>query len=146
MTPWRFTLLGYKLGLAQPLFLALVPIALVIGLIVIILAIRRTTSLGKVVPSRLAAVLAPGVSTALPVLQRLSQSLSLVFFAIALAHMPERARGLRSVLFANCSCADTRPSSTFGIAIAAIIAGIAAMPSRPRLSIAYPPSIGPLTR
>lgn len=85
MTPWRFTLLGYKLGLAQPLFLALVPVALLLGLIVIILAIRRTTSLGKVVPSRLAAVLAPGVSTALPVLQRLSQSLALVFFAIALA-------------------------------------------------------------
>lgn len=85
MTPWRFTLLGYKLGLAQPLFLALVPLALLMGLIVIILAVRRTTSLGKVVPARLAAMLAPGVSTALPVMQRLSQTLSLAFFAIALA-------------------------------------------------------------
>ncbi|MER2561276.1 MAG: VWA domain-containing protein [Myxococcaceae bacterium] len=85
MTPWRFTFLGYKLGLAQPIFLALVPLAIITGIIVIILAVRRTHALGKVVPSRLAEVLAPGVSTALPVLQRLSQSVALICFALALA-------------------------------------------------------------
>lgn len=85
MTPWRFTFLGYKLGLAQPIFLALVPLAMIAGLIVIILAVRRTHALGKVVPSRLAELLAPGVSTALPVLQRISQSMALIFFALALA-------------------------------------------------------------
>lgn len=85
MTPWRFTLLGYKLGLAQPVFLALVPVALLVGAVVVVLALRRTTRLSKVIPARLAGVLAPGVSTALPVLQRLSQTTALVFFAIALA-------------------------------------------------------------
>lgn len=85
MTPWRFTLLGYKLGLAQPLFLALVPVALLAGLLVLILAVRRPTALGRVIPSRLAAALAPGVSIVLPVAQRLSQTAALAFFAIALA-------------------------------------------------------------
>lgn len=85
MNAWRFTLLGYKLGIAQPLFLALVPLALVLGLVVIVLAFRRTSSLAKVVPSRLAEVLAPGVSTALPVTQRLLQTFALVFFGVALS-------------------------------------------------------------
>ncbi len=85
MSPLRFTLLGYKLGLAQPLFLALVPLAFVLGLIVIFLAFRRTHALTRVIPARLAEVLAPGVSTALPVTQRMLQTTALVFFAIALA-------------------------------------------------------------
>lgn len=85
MTPWRFTLLGYKLGLAKPLALVLVPVVLLVGLVVIILAIRRTRALERVVPGRLAAVLAPGVSVALPVVQRLSQTFALVCFALALA-------------------------------------------------------------
>jgi hypothetical protein len=41
VTPWRFTLLGYKLGLAQPQFLALLGVAFVAGLIVVILAALR---------------------------------------------------------------------------------------------------------
>lgn len=85
MTPWRFTLLGYKLGLAQPIFLVAVPVAVIAGLVVLALALRRTTTIAKVIPARLADVLTPGVSTALPALQRLAQTTSLVFFAIALA-------------------------------------------------------------
>lgn len=85
MTPWRFTFLGYKLGLAQPLFLAAVPVAVLLGLVVIVIALRRTTAVAKVIPTRLIDALTPGVSTALPVLQRLAQTTSLVFFAIALA-------------------------------------------------------------
>jgi len=85
VTPWRFTLLGYKLGLAQPQFLALLGVAFVAGLIVVILAARRATGVTRAVPARLAAVLAPGVSVVLPVLQRLSQTTALGLFAIALA-------------------------------------------------------------
>jgi Ca-activated chloride channel family protein len=80
---WRFTFLGYKLGIAQPGYLLLVPVAALIGLVVIVLAFRRTTSLSKVIPARLAAVLAPGVWTVLPVMQRFLQTGALVFFGLA---------------------------------------------------------------
>ncbi|MCU0701680.1 MAG: VWA domain-containing protein [Myxococcaceae bacterium] len=85
MTPWRFTFLGYKLGLAQPVFLALVPLVLVVGLVVLFLALRRTTALSRVIPGRLASTLAPGVSTLLPLFQRTSQLAALTCFALALA-------------------------------------------------------------
>lgn len=85
MTPWRFTFLGYKLGLAQPAFLGLVPLVLVVGLVVLVLALRRTAALSKVIPSRLSSTLAPGVSIVLPLMQRGSQLAALVCFALALA-------------------------------------------------------------
>lgn len=85
MSPWRFTLLGYKLGLAQPVFLLLVPLTLIIGAIVVWLAFRRTVALHRVIPSRLASTLAPGVSVALPVAQRVLQTSALTCFAFALA-------------------------------------------------------------
>ena len=85
MTPWRFTLLGYKLGLAQPGFLWLTLLVLVTGVLVLVLALRRTTALTRVIPARLASTLAPGVSTALPVLQRMAKVGALFCFALALA-------------------------------------------------------------
>jgi Ca-activated chloride channel family protein len=85
MTPWRFTLLGYKLGFAQPYFLAAMLGALLFGVLGVALAFRRTKRLSRAVPQRLADVLAPGVSVALPVLRNTATTLALIFFSIALA-------------------------------------------------------------
>lgn len=85
MTPLRFTILGYKAGFAQPWFLAGVLVALVLGVIAIIVSARRSNRLSKAVPNRLAAVLAPGVSTVLPSIQSSAYTMALVFFALALA-------------------------------------------------------------
>lgn len=85
MTPWRFTLLGYKAGFAQPWFLLGILVALLLGLIAIIVSVRRSNRLSKAVPNRLADVLAPGVSVLLPTLQSSAYTVALLFFAIALA-------------------------------------------------------------
>ncbi len=85
MSPWRFSLLGYKAGFAQPWFLAGVGVALLFGLIAIVVSVRRSTRLSKAVSNRLADVLAPGVSVALPTLQSSAYTMALVFFALALA-------------------------------------------------------------
>lgn len=85
MTPWRFTLLGYKAGFAQPWFLAGTGLALGFGLLALIIALRRNVRLSKAVPSRLAEALAPGVSVLLPALQSSAYTMALLFFALALA-------------------------------------------------------------
>ncbi len=85
MTPWRFTLLGYKAGFAQPWFLLGILVALLLGVIAIVVSVRRSTRLSKAVPNRLADVLAPGVSVLLPSLQSSAYTVALVFFALALA-------------------------------------------------------------
>ncbi len=85
MNPWRFTLLGYKAGFAQPLFLFGILLALLLGLIAIIVSVRRGNRLSTAVPQRLAEALAPGVSVVLPSLQSSAYTAALVFFALALA-------------------------------------------------------------
>ncbi len=85
MTPWRFTLLGYKAGFAQPWFLLGIGVALLLGLIAIVVSVRRSARLAKAVPNRLADVLAPGVSVVLPSMQSSAYTLALMFFALALA-------------------------------------------------------------
>lgn len=85
MTPWRFSLLGYKAGFAQPWFLLGIGLALLLGVIAIVVSVRRNKRLSKAVPQRLADVLAPGVSTVLPSLQSSAYTMALVFFALALA-------------------------------------------------------------
>ena len=85
MNAWRFTLLGYKLGLAKPAFLALIGVAFLIGGIAIVLSLFRRSRVSKAVPNRLAADLAPGVSLALPTLQSSSYLMALAFFGFALA-------------------------------------------------------------
>ena len=85
MTPWRFTLLGYKAGFAQPWFLFGILVALLLGLIAIIVSVKRSSRLSKAVSNRLADVLAPGVSVVLPSLQSSAYTVALVFFALALA-------------------------------------------------------------
>ncbi len=83
--PWRFTLLGYKAGFAQPWFLLGILLALLLGVIAIAVSVRRSSRLSKAVPNRLAEVLAPGVSVLLPSLQSSAYTAALVFFALALA-------------------------------------------------------------
>lgn len=85
MTPWRFSILGYKAGFAQPWFLAGIGVALLLGLIAIVVSARRGARLSKAVPNRLADVLAPGVSSVLPTVQSSAYTMALVFFAFALA-------------------------------------------------------------
>lgn len=85
MTPWRFSILGYKAGFAQPWFLAGIALALVLGAIAVIVSLRRGARVSKAVPERLAAILTPGVSLWLPTLQSGSYTLALVCFALALA-------------------------------------------------------------
>ncbi len=85
MTPFRFTLLGYKLGFAQPWYLLLLAVAVAVGALGLWLALRRRARAAKAVPERLVDALAPGVSLALPALQSSAWSAALFFFAFALA-------------------------------------------------------------
>lgn len=83
--PWRFTLLGYHVGLAQPWFLALGAIAVALGLAGLWVALRRHRRLHEVIPERLADRLAPGISTARPAIQSVLYAVGLALFALALA-------------------------------------------------------------
>lgn len=85
MSAWRFTLLGYQLGFAQPWYLAGVLVALGLGALGGWALYRRVRLRPKAVPGRLADVLTPGVSVALPATRTAASSLALVFFAVALA-------------------------------------------------------------
>src|SRR5690349_5293314 len=69
VTEWRFTVLGYQAGFAKPFFLALIPLALLLGGIALWRALVRRSKVSQAIPERLAAVIAPGVSTALPTTQ-----------------------------------------------------------------------------
>lgn len=85
MTPWRFTLLGYRLGIAQPSFLVGVVLALALGVVVVVVALNRKRRVARAVPLRLVEALAPGVSVTLPAVGGTATSLALVAFALALA-------------------------------------------------------------
>jgi Ca-activated chloride channel family protein len=85
VTPWHFTLLGYRLGLAQPPYLLGVGAAALLGLVVLALALGRTRRLSRAIPDRLQPALAPGVSRALPAVRASFGSLALACFAFALA-------------------------------------------------------------
>jgi Ca-activated chloride channel family protein len=85
MTPWRFTLLGYQLGLAKPFFLASIAAAGVIGLLAFLVALRRRAAVNRAVGARLAAVIAPGVSVVRPSVQVGLYTTGLMLFGFALA-------------------------------------------------------------
>jgi Ca-activated chloride channel family protein len=67
--PWRFTVLGYQVGLAQPLFLALCAVALLLGALALVAALRRRSRVSSFLPERLVSRLAPGVSQWRPAVQ-----------------------------------------------------------------------------
>ena len=83
--PWRFTLLGYQLGFAHPLYLSALLIALFLGMIALGYAVTRRLRLERALPARLAPTLAPGVPLALPSLQASLYTLGLLCFGFALA-------------------------------------------------------------
>ena len=83
--PARFGFLGYPLGLARPGWLALGVVALLLGALGVVLALRRGARLEALLGSRLSPLLAPGVSIARPALRAVLQSAGLLLFAVALA-------------------------------------------------------------
>ncbi len=82
---WRFSLLGYDASLEQPAFLALIPVALALGVLGLIAAFRRRSVATKLLSERFLEKLAPGVSVLRPSLQSGFISLGLALFAVALA-------------------------------------------------------------
>lgn len=85
MSPWRFTLLGYKLGLARPELLALLGIAAVVGLALLGAALRRRRRVAATVASRSLHTLAPGISGFRPAANGALVTAALGCFALALA-------------------------------------------------------------
>jgi Ca-activated chloride channel homolog len=82
---WRFTLLGYKLGLAQPAFLLGFLVVLALFALATWVVLRRTKRLAQSIPTRLHEALAPGVSVLRPTLQNVSFAGALCLFTMALA-------------------------------------------------------------
>lgn len=85
MSSWRFVVLGYQAGFAKPLFLALIPVALVLAGIALWRALVRRSKVTAAIPERLAELVAPGVSLALPATQASLYGLGLALMAFALA-------------------------------------------------------------
>lgn len=83
--PFRFSLLGYPLGLARPGFLLFALLAVALGVLGLVVALRRTARVESVLGTRLAKALAPGASTLLSALQAALRASGLLLFAIALA-------------------------------------------------------------
>lgn len=83
--PWRFTLLGYQLGFAHPWYLGAVPVAGIVGVIALAYALTRRSRVGRAISPRLQAILAPGVSIALPSFQASLYTLALLCFGFALS-------------------------------------------------------------
>jgi Ca-activated chloride channel homolog len=83
--PWRFELLGYPAGLAQPAYLGLALIALGLLALGLAVAVRRPGQAGAIVPARLVEALAPGISVARPVLESVFYGLGLLLLSVALA-------------------------------------------------------------
>jgi Ca-activated chloride channel family protein len=82
---WRFKILGYEAGLAQPLFLLLVAVGVLIGLLALVKALQRRSRIAQVVPERLVEKLAPGVSAWRPAVQSGLYGLGLALFGLSLA-------------------------------------------------------------
>ncbi len=85
LSPWRFSLLGYPVGLAQPIFLALVLAGALVGLFALYSAVRRRDRIAASLPARLLDKVAPGISVARPVVQALAYGFGLFWLALALA-------------------------------------------------------------
>jgi Ca-activated chloride channel family protein len=83
--PWRFTVLGYQAGLAQPLFLLLVGVGLLFGTLALMGALRRRSRIRALLNERLHEKLTPGVSQWRPAVQGGFYGLGLALFGLALA-------------------------------------------------------------
>lgn len=83
--PWRFRILGYDAGFSQPVFLALIALALALGILGLFMALRRRRKSEELLSARFVDKLAPGVSAARPSVQSGLYALGLSLLAIALA-------------------------------------------------------------
>jgi Ca-activated chloride channel family protein len=83
--PWRFTFLGYHLSLAQPLFLVLCGVGVLVGVVALVLALRRRSRIRALLNERLAPKLTPGVSEWRPAVKSGLYGLGLMLFGLALA-------------------------------------------------------------
>ncbi len=85
LEPLRFTILGYQVGLAQPLFLALCAVGLLIGVLALVVALRRRSRVRALLNERLVDRLAPGLSRWRPAAQGGLYGLGLALLGLALA-------------------------------------------------------------
>ena len=84
MSPWRFSLLGYQVGFAEPASLSLTLVALLIAAVGLRAALRRRERLAQFISPRWLDRLAPGVSLSRPALRAGLGGTALLLFAIAL--------------------------------------------------------------
>jgi len=84
-SPWRFTVLGYPAGFAQPVYLFGILVALGLGVLGVWVALRRRQAVQALLSERLSDTLAPGVSVARPVFKAVGVSLGLLLLSLALA-------------------------------------------------------------
>lgn len=83
--PWRFTVLGYPAGFAQPWYLLLSLLAALAAAVGLAYAWRRVQRARRVIPEQALEKLAPGISSARPALQAVLYGAGLALFAFALA-------------------------------------------------------------
>ena len=119
--PWRFKFLGEQMGLAQPLFLAMSALGLLVGLLALWQALRRRSRVRAILPERLMGKLAPGTVRWLPATQAGLYGLGLMLFGMALAQPqcgttsePVKRRGIDVVVALDASksmlARDVQPS------------------------------------
>jgi Ca-activated chloride channel family protein len=85
LEPWRFDFLGYKVGLAQPPYLALCVVGVLVGVLALAVALRRRSRVRSLLTERLVDRLAPGLSRWRPAVQGGLSGLGLALFGLALA-------------------------------------------------------------
>lgn len=83
--PWRFKLLGYDAGFAEPGNLLLILVAIALGIVGLVTAVLRRSRVERLLSERFLPTLAPGVSTLRPALQSGFLATGLLLFALALA-------------------------------------------------------------
>jgi Ca-activated chloride channel homolog len=82
---WRFTVLGYPVGLGAPEWLVLGLVALAVGAIAAFGALRRRSRVRGLLGERLGDSLAPGIEVGRQVVRAASTALSLLLFSLALS-------------------------------------------------------------
>jgi Ca-activated chloride channel family protein len=81
---FRFSFLGYPLGLARPAYLLLGLLALALGLLALLVAFRRAGRIDALLGARLGGALTPGVNNLLGALQAALRAGALLLFSLAL--------------------------------------------------------------
>ena len=82
---WHFGILGYPVGLAAPQWLLLALVAVLVGVLAVVVAYRRRSSVRVLLGARLGPSLAPGAQVGGPTVRGILTGTGLLFFSIALA-------------------------------------------------------------